>query len=292
MPKYKVISDSSCDFEPSLAKDKNVDIVPFYITFEQSSYLKEGIDIQSDDFYHRLLNENAFPKTSLPSVQDYINVFTPYLEQGEDILCLCISSLLSGSYQSATNAANILLEDFPNRKISIIDTMQATFGQSLIVLEVVKMRDAGITLEETTNIINELKQTTKVIFTVDTLEYLQKGGRIGKATALAGSLLNIKPILLLEDGEIHSFSKARGKKKAISNVIDIFIEHIGENKNHYEFIVGHTFVPEEAKNLRDKLVNDYKIDINYPIINAGVTVGTHVGPGGVGISYIKKYQTY
>lgn len=292
MHKFKIISDSSCDFEPSLAKEKNVDIVPFYITFEQSSYLKEGIDIQSNDFYSRLINENLFPKTSLPSVQDYINVYRPYLEQGEDILCLCISSLLSGSYQSATNAANILLEEFPNRKISIIDTMQATFGQSLIVLESVKMRDANFTLEKTTEIINEIKKTTTVIFTVDTLEYLQKGGRIGKATALAGSLLNIKPILLLKDGEIHSFSKARGKKKAITSVIDIFLERIGNNKDDYEFIVGHTFVPEEANTLVSKLINDYNMDISYPLINAGVTVGTHVGPGGIGLAFIKKYDTY
>ena len=291
MASFQIISDSSCDFDPTLAKDKNVELIPFYITFDNSTYLKENVDISKDEFYHRLVNDELFPKTSLPSVQDYINVYKPYLEKGEDILSLCISSLLSGSYQSARNAANILLEEFPDRKISIIDSKQATFGQGIILFELIKMRDDGLTLEESTKIINNIKDSATVIFTVDSLDHLQKGGRIGKATAIAGSLLNIKPILLLKDGEISSLSKARGSKKALSFVINTCIDRIGENRDNYDYIVGHTSVPEEASYLKKTFIEDYGFKVDYPLINAGVTVGTHVGPGGIGIGFIKKYNT-
>lgn len=290
MSSFKIISDSSCDFDPLLAKEQDVDIIPFYITFDNNTYLKENTDITKDEFYSKLSNGNVFPKTSLPSVQDYINIYRPYLEKGEDILSLCISSLLSGSYQSARNAAGILLEEFPYRKICIVDSRQATFGQGIILYEIIKMRNAGLSLEETTRIANKIKDSATVIFTVDSLEHLQKGGRIGKATAIAGSLLNIKPILLLKDGEINSLSKARGSKKALSFVINTCIENTGGNRDDYEYIVGHTSVPDEASYLKKSLIEDYGFKVDYPLINAGVTVGTHVGPGGIGIGYIKKYN--
>lgn len=292
MSNFKIISDSSCDFSPELAKEKNVEIVPFYISFDDNNYLKEGVDIQRDNFYSRLINERTFPKTSLPSVQDYIDVYRPYLEQGEDILSLCISSSLSGSYQSATNAANILLEEFPDRKISIIDTMQATFGQGILLMEAIKLRDENYTLENATDLILKIRETATLIFALDTLEYLQKGGRIGKAAAFAGGLLNIKPVLMFKDGDLKPVSKSRGKKKAVNSAIDILTNIVKENKDDYEFIVGHTFNPEEAEVFKNQLIENFGLNIKYPLINVGVTIGTHVGPGCVGVAFIKKPSTF
>lgn len=292
MSKFKVISDSSCDFDPELAKEKNVEIVPFYISFDGNNYLKEGVDIQRDSFYTRLINERTFPKTSLPSVQDYIDVYRPYLEQGEDILSLCISSSLSGSYQSAINASNILLEEFPDRKISIIDTMQATFGQGLLLMEAIKLRDENYTLENATQLLMKIKETSALIFALDTLEYLQKGGRIGKAAAFAGGLLNIKPVLMFKNGELKPVSKSRGKKKAINSAIDILFNIIKENKDDYEYIVGHTYNPEEARSFKNELIENYGLNIKHELINVGVTIGTHVGPGCVGVAIIKKTSTF
>lgn len=288
MSNFKVISDSACDLSPELAKEKNIELVPFYVSFDDDNYLKEGVDISNQEFFHRLETHNLLPKTSLPSVQDYINIYKPHLEQGHDILSLCISSSLSGSYQSATNAANMLLEEFPDRKISVIDSKQATLGQALIVKEIIKMRDADYTLDKTTEMVNKIRETACIIFTVDTLEYLKKGGRIGKAAAIAGGLLNIKPNLIFRNGELKPLSKNRGKRKAIESTINSFLELLEEDKSKYEFIVGHIRTPEEATGLKNVLVEKHGLNITHPIIDIGIVIGAHIGPGGVGVAFMEK----
>jgi len=290
MTKFKIVCDSSCDFDPSLAKQQDIAIVPFYITLDGTTYLKEGIDIQKNEFYERLIQGDLYPKTSQPSPQDYIDIFRPILESGHDIFSLTITSKFSGSFQSATIAANTLLEEFPDRKISVVDSYQVTFGQALILWETIRRRDEGYTLEKTAEDIKQMSVSSVLIFTLETLEYLKKGGRIGKGAALVGGLLGIKPILELRDGELHPRSKARGKKKAIGVVLESVLQHVGNDKDDYHFIVGHTYNTEEGDTLRKELMEKHGIEIKYPLTNAGVTIGCHLGPGGVGAAIIKKVK--
>lgn len=288
MPNYKILSDSSCDLPEKLKEEYDIELIPYYVSFDGHNYYKENIDITVNEFYNKLKKNNLSPKTSLPSINDYAEVFKKYLEIGQDILCFCLTSKFSGSYQSAVNASHILKEEYPDRKILIIDSMQATAGQGIVVLEALSMQKAGYTIEQTAEKINELKKTAKIIFTVDSLSYLQKGGRIGKVSAIAGSLLNIKPIIYLKDGELIPYSKIRGRKKALNEVINIAINNTKSDINSYRFCILHAACIEDAEFLKETLYNEYGINIDIPLFDVGVTIGSHIGPTATGIVFIKK----
>lgn len=290
MNNFVILSDSSCDLPEDLKKEYNIDVVPFYVSFDKENYLKENIDININDFYKKVTNEKIIPKTSLPSMEDYSNYFKKHLENGVDILCFTLCSELSGSYQSAINAANIMLEDYPDRKILVIDSKKATVAQGLLVIEASKMQKAGFSLEETYEKMESLKQEGIIIFTIDSLEYLQKGGRIGKASALAGSLLNIKPILLLLNGILEPHSKVRGRKKSLSEVLKIFDEYINEDISKYQIAIAHAYCKDEAIELEKALNEKYNINLSYPIFDIGITVGAHTGATAIGIGFIKKFD--
>lgn len=291
MLNFAILSDSSCDLPQCLKQQYNIDVVPFYVSFDKTNYLKENIDIDVDSFYNKVVKEKIVPKTSLPSIEDYTNKFKPYLEKGIDILCFTICQELSGSYQSAINAANILLEDYPERKIFVVDSKKATVAQGLLVIQACKMRDAGFSLQQTYEKIESLKYEGIIVFTIDTLEYLQKGGRIGKASALAGSLLNIKPILLLQDGVLEPHSKVRGRKKSLTDVLKIFSEYVQNNQNDYEIAIAHANCKDEAITLEADLKEKFNITLTYPIFDIGVTVGAHTGPTAIGVGFVKKFDT-
>ncbi|MBS5793261.1 MAG: DegV family protein [Clostridiales bacterium] len=290
MNNFVILSDSSCDLPEDLKKEYNIDVVPFYVSFDKENYLKENIDININDFYKKVTNEKIIPKTSLPSMEDYSNYFKKHLENGVDILCFTLCSELSGSYQSAINAANIMLEDYPDRKILVIDSKKATVAQGLLVIEASKMQKAGFSLEETYEKMESLKQEGIIIFTIDSLEHLQKGGRIGKASALAGSLLNIKPILLLLNGVLEPHSKVRGRKKSLSEVLKIFDEYINEDISKYQIAIAHAYCKDEAIELEKALNEKYNINLSYPIFDIGITVGAHTGATAIGIGFIKKFD--
>lgn len=290
MNNFVILSDSSCDLPEDLKKEYNIDVVPFYVSFDKENYLKENIDININDFYKKVTNEKIIPKTSLPSMEDYSNYFKKHLENGVDILCFTLCSELSGSYQSAINAANIMLEDYPDRKILVIDSKKATVAQGLLVIEASKMQKAGFSLEETYEKMESLKQEGIIIFTIDSLEHLQKGGRIGKASALAGSLLNIKPILLLLNGVLEPHSKVRGRKKSLSEVLKIFDEYINEDISKYQIAIAQAYCKDEAIELEKALNEKYNINLSYPIFDIGITVGAHTGATAIGIGFIKKFD--
>ena len=290
MSNFIILSDSSCDLPENSRQQFNIDVVPFYISFDKENYLKENIDIKIYDFYEKIVSEKIIPKTSLPSMEDYCEYFKKHLDNGLDILCFTICSELSGSYQSAINAANIMLEDYPERKILVIDSRKATVAQGLLVIEASKMQKAGFSIEETFEKMEQLKHEGIIVFTIDTLEYLQKGGRIGKASALAGSLLNIKPILLLDNGILEPHSKVRGRKKSLSETLKIFNEYIEDDINKYEIAIAHAHCKDEAIELEKNLNEKYNIKLSYPIFDIGVTVGAHTGATAIGVGFIKKFD--
>ena len=231
MSEYCIISDGSCDLPKDLAARENITVVPFYVSFDERNYMKEGVDIGVRDFYQKMVdNKGVFPKSSLPSVQDYMEVFEPIIKQGKGIVCICITSKFSGSVQSATNAKNILLETYPDAKIEVIDSMVNTVLQGMFVLEAAKMCNAGVPMEACVKELLDMRESGRIFFTIGSIDYLKHGGRIGKLSGLAASVLGIKPLITLKDGEIYSSGISRSRKASMAKVIELLKQYIEERK--------------------------------------------------------------
>lgn len=292
MRPYLLFSDSSCDLPEELLQKHQIKLIPFYVSFDEENHYKENIDITKEYFYETLISKEIYAKTSLPSVQDYIASFKPALREGNDILCLCLSHKLSGSYQSALSAKNILEEQYPNSNISIIDSTQATGGQGLLLLQITAMKEAGLSIEEATEIANTLKSTARIMFTVDTLDYLSKGRRIGKVISLAKNMLDLKPLIQLKEAELIPYSNIRGRKKSLDKIFEMVVEYFkdsGENPKDYEFCIANATTMEDAFYLKKKLESFLNRKLKYPVFQIGVTIGTYTGPGAIGICFIKRY---
>jgi len=288
---YQLISDGGCDFTKSDIEAHNISVVPFYISFDHENYLMEGRDITKDDYFARLVSEKKlFPKTSQPNPQDYIDKITPFLEDEQDIIILTISSKLSGSYASAAIASDMLKEDFPDRKIVLFDSLSASIGQNLILREMIKMRDAGFDIDDTVRVAEQVRNTTRAYFTLSTLEYLKRGGRVGSTTALVGGILGLNPILQLDDGMITRFDKVRGKNAAIKLMEDTLVAALKDESQNIEINIGHIHRDDEAEALRLSSEASLGIDISNPLIYIGATIGTHSGPGVLAITYCRKFN--
>lgn len=293
MKDYQIFSDSSCDTPENILEKHNIKLIPFYISFDKEHYLKEIIEMPIPEFYQKLASENVFPKTSLPSVQDYIEQFKGALDKGLDLLCICLSSQFSGSYQSAMTAKSILEEEYLDSNIIVIDSIQATSCEGLIVLQAAYMKEAGFSLKEVEKKINELKQTARIMFTVGTLEYLQKGGRIGKVSSLAGTMLNLKPLIQLKDGELIPYGTIRGRNKSLDKILSMVKDYFAENNacyDDYDFVVITGTSLEEAEKVKASLEELIERPIHYPLFTIGVTIGTNTGPDAVGICFVKRFD--
>ena len=289
MALFQIISDGGCDFSAEEAKQHNVQIIPFYITLDQQTHLKEGVDITKDEYYKRLkTDKNLYPKTAQPSPQDYIDLYTPYLQAGSDVISLTISSKLSGTYNSATLAANMLKEDFPDRTIVVVDSLNASVGQGLILRELIKMRDEGRTLAEAVEIAEKIVPTVRTYFTLESLEYLRRGGRVGPTTALVGGILGLRPILHLVDGMVEQADSVRGSKKLLKLIADGVVGAVKDDLQNLNLGVGHIQSLDDALTVKSHIEEALGIKITNPVGEVGVTIGTHTGPGALVVTYCKK----
>ena len=288
---YKIFSDGGCDFSKTEAARYNIEIVPFYITFDGETFLKEGVDITIDDYFNRIMSDKSLhPKTSQPSPQDYIDMYTPYLQAGRDIFTLTISSKLSGSYASATLAADMLKEDFPERTIVIIDSQNVCIGQGLILREIIKMRDAGYNLQKTAEMARKVMETTHVYFTLDTLEYLKRGGRVGPTTAFVGGILGLRPILQVENGQVSQLDNVRGKARALKLMEEAMIDALSGNQESLNLSIGHILNKGEATTFKANTEKALGVKLSNPITDIGAAIGTHAGPGAIAFAYCRKYD--
>lgn len=296
---YQIISDGSCDLGEKVAKEQGIQVVPFYVSMDGENYKKEIQELGVRDFYQFMVDQpKVFPKTSLPSVDDYIKEFEPLVKQKIDIICICITTKFSGSYNSASNAKEILLETYPEAKIEIIDATVNTVLQGLLVLEAARMQKAGLSYENVIQNINTIKETGRIFFTIGSMEYLVHGGRVGKLTGLAASKLGIRPLIVLQDGEIQPAGIARGRNKSKEKVMELFIEYLqvqGYHPDDCVLTVGYGYDVEEAVEYRDaaqakllELYPDSKVDIN--IYQIGATIGVHTGPHPIGFGVLKRYD--
>lgn len=290
---FQIISDGACDFSAEEAKKQNVELVPFYITFDDATHLKEGVDIKKEDFFKRLMSDKTlFPKTSQPSPQDYIDVYKPYLDNGVDILTLTISSKLSGSNASAVMAADMLKEEYPDRAIVLIDSLNVSIGQGLILREIIKMRDAGYDIQKTAKLAKKILKATRVYCTLNSLEYLRRGGRIGPTTAVVGGILGLRPILHLENGEVSQLDSVRGKKNAMKEIAKALVTVLKDKTEQVSLSIGHILSEADAVAFKKDAETALNMKIESPITEVGVTIGSHAGPGALAFAYCGKYEVF
>ena len=294
---YQIITDSSCDIPSEVVKEKNIYVVPFYVSFDNKNYYKELEEIEVRDFYQKMVdNPDVFPKTSLPSVEDYIEAFTPFVKDGKGIICICISTKFSGSYNSAMSAKDVLLEEYPDAKITVIDATVNTVLQGILVLEAARMQENGLSYEEVVSNIERIKPTGRIIFTVGSMDYLIHGGRVGKGMKVAVNALKIRPMIILKEGEIFPFGVARSRKKSIQKMLEKTKSHfaeIGESPDDYEIVIGYGYDYDEAVEFRKELIDslsEYSSKNDIDIFQIGAMIGVHTGPYPLGIGLIRKFD--
>lgn len=293
---YHIISDGSCDLPVELAAEKNITVVPFYVSFDGENYLKEIEEIGIRDFYQQMVDKKGvYPKSSMPSAQDYADAFLPFVQAGIPIICICITTKFSGSMQSALNARNILLEDYPHARIAVIDATVNTVLQGLYVLEVARLRDSNVSYEDTVARLEEIKGTGRIFFTIGDMEYLKHGGRIGKVTAVAGSVLGIRPVITLKQGEIFPSGIGRSRKRTTERALELLLDYIaqsGMDIDCFSIAVGYGYDIEEGKTYRDhalEVLRNKGYDITeMPVYQIGATIGVHTGPYPLGFGIIEK----
>jgi len=277
----RIITDSTSDISLEQAKQLGVTIVPLKVIFGDKEY-KEGIEITIDGFYEKLVKAIKLPTTSQPSPDDFLRFFNEAKEAGDSVVVILIAGKLSGTLQSATIAKE--MADY--KEIYIVDSLNAITGLRLLVEHAVKMSQQGSNAEQIAETLEGLKDRIVLLAMVDTLEYLQKGGRLSKSSAIIGSLLKFKPIITLKDGAIGVVGKERGTNKGIAKILEI-IDEFGVMDTSYPVYFGYTAEDSKTLILKEKVVEKYSLKQTkmYPV---GCVVGTHVGPGACVITYIKK----
>lgn len=293
---YHIISDGSCDLPSELVQEKNITVVPFYVSFDDEHYQKEIVEIGIRDFYQQMVDrKGVYPKSSMPSVQDYVDVFLPLAEEGIPAICICITTKFSGSYQSASNAAEIVKEEYPDAKIAVIDSTVDTVLQGQYVLEAVELRDSGMSYEKAVARLEEIKKTGRIFFTVGDMEYLQHGGRIGKVAAVAGSVLGIRPVITLKQGEIFPSGIGRSRRRTTEKSLELLVDYLSKSSLEpecYSISVGYGYDIEEGKVFRDHVLETlqkkgYAVK-EIPTYQIGATISVHTGPYPLGLGVIEK----
>ena len=292
---FHIVSDGSCDLPPQLAEEKGVTVVPFYVSFDGVHYQKEIEEIGIREFYQRMVDEpGVYPKSSMPSTQDYIDVFLPLVREGTPVICICITTKFSGSMQSAVNARNMVLEEYPQAQITVVDATVNTVLQGLYVLEAVRLQESGAGYQETVKRLEEIKSTGRIFFTVGNMEYLQHGGRIGKVAGIAGNILKIKPLITLKQGEIFPSGIVRSRRRSMEKIIALLKEYLDgqqESAEQFSVVVGYGYDYEEAVAFRgmvlEALGKSYGLQ-ELPIFQIGATIGVHTGPHPLGVGIIRK----
>lgn len=294
MPEFQIFSDGSCDIPLEALENLQIKTIPFYVSLQENIYTKELYELPIDDFFHSMIKDKIYPKTSLPSVQDYINAFTPVLEAGKDILCFTITDTLSGSYQSAASAKQIVEESFSDAKIYIVNSWLATGALMLLLMEARKMQQAGFSIDEVLEKAEKLKTTARILFMVGGLDYLQHGGRIGKIASLSGKLLNIKPLIELANGEISVAGVSQSRKKGLKKLSAAAMAHfqlIDNDPKDYSFLIGTTNTWDETDTFQEMLQSVLPESIFFAPFQIGATIASHTGPDTIGVCFIKKYET-
>lgn len=295
MNNVKIITDGSCDLSVQEVTDLKIESIPFYVSFDSKTYRKEIVELNIRDFYQQMIdNPTVFPKSSCPTPEDYFVAFEKHAKNGDPVICLCITEKFSGSLNSATTAKQMCEEKYPNAKIAIINTIVNTVLQGLLVKETVRMRDNSLSFEEIVENVERIKITGRIFFTVNNLEYLRHGGRIGKLVSIVGKILKINPMITLRDGEIFSSGIAIGRKKAMPKIVEMsknYVETVKWKPSDYIVSIGYGYSYEEAEAFKSSVVEGLALkDESVTVNQIGATISVHTGPYPLGIGLLKKYD--
>ncbi len=276
-----VVLDSTADFPEAQQRFPNLRIVPLYVRFGDESF-EDYVEMTPDRFYERLRTASELPTTSQPTPADFLAVYEELAPSYEHILSLQISSTLSGTFASAQTAAELL----GGGQVRVIDTRTVSASIALLALGVQRRLERGTTNEEIDAFVERYRRRHMLLFTVNTLDYLAKGGRIGRAAALAGNLLNVKPILTIRDGEVVPLKRVRGNAKAFAEFRELF-ESTSTDSPALKVGIAHAAAPERLEALRT-LVEHVRPHAQIEIATTlGAVVGTHAGPGTVGFFWFE-----
>jgi DegV family protein with EDD domain len=274
----KIVTDSTAYLPEATVREHDIRVVPLCVHFGQKDF-KEGVELSIEEFYTRLREAPELPSTSQPSPGDFRQVFEDLVEQDYEILVLTISSKLSGTYNSAMAAKG----DLPEARIAVVDSLSTSIGLHLMLMAAIESTKNGTSLEQVAAQMEDIRGRLHVLFVVDTLEYLAKGGRIGNAKAFLGTLLKVKPILILKDGAIEPLEQVRSKRKAEMRLLDLIEERLADGAPQAQVAVTHALVPDEAEIVAQELVD--RLGCGQPLVSeVGPVIGTHTGPGVVGVA--------
>ena len=276
---FKILTDSTADLPESWTQEHDVQVLGLTIQLDGQTHETVGPDKLTSEQLLAKMESGSKPTTSQINVGQFEDVFRQYAQEGTAVLYVAFASALSGTYQSAVMAREMVLEDYPKAIITILDTKAASMGEGLLVMKAVEARAAGQSLEQTADLLQSLVPRVKTYFLVDDLNHLMRGGRISKAAALMGSLVNIKPIIAVTaDGSLDSVAKVRGKKKAQAEVVRMTLETISESL----VVIAYAGEKEVAENVKEQLLASGQVT-EVLILPLGPVISTHTGPGTLGL---------
>lgn len=282
MSKIAIVTDSTSDLPKDMVKKYGIKVVPLTVIFEERSFLDDGKDITIDEFYKKIRSAKKLPTTTQPTPKDFVEAYLDVLKENDSIISIHISKKMSGTI----NSTEMAKKELPGKEIEIVDSGYVHLPLGFLVLEAAQLAQEGKSKEEILESVEELKSKMKVLFVPSTLEYLKKGGRIGKAQGLIASLLEIKPILTIHDGEVSKFKTTRRWSMAKTELINS-MKAIIKNPENLIVSVGDSDAKDDAAEMYDRIKDTFnpkeilRVDI-------GTVVGTHMGPGGIGIAFYEK----
>ncbi len=287
----KLMADSTCDLSNEILEMYDISMAPLSINIDGKTF-KDRVDIEPDYFYGVMEALSEFPTTGMPSPVEYLAIFKEAVESGyKEILCICMSSGTSGSYQSAELAKEYFFEENPDSpvKINVVDSKCMSHGSGWLVLKSAMMRENGATFEEIVEFNETYKTNVKHFLSVDDLDHLIKSGRLSNASAFLGKLLMLKPIMTMKNGKGAIIAKERGVKRVLKHYVQEFIKRNDETVTDF-IIIGYTSDIKIAENLKVKLEKETDFKGTIHIMQMGVSVGTHVGLGALSLFFVEKKQ--
>ena len=285
MKKFMIITDGNSDLTDAYAKEHNIRLIPLYYNMDDKIY--GGDDTLSPEEFYAKMREGKMPTTMAVNPEVVEKTFRSVIDEGYDILHIAFSSALSGSYNVTAMVGQQLCEELPDAKIVVIDSLSASLGQGLLVHKANELRNSGATLEETAAWVEENKLHLCHQFTVDNLFHLYRGGRVSKTTAVLGTLIQVKPVLHVDnEGRLIAIGKVRGRKKSLNALVDKMEETIGSYRDQNDIIfISHGDCIEDAKYVADRVKERFGID-KFHIDMVNPTIGAHSGPGTIALFYL------
>jgi DegV family protein with EDD domain len=282
----KIMADSTCDLSQEILDQYDIHIAPLTVTMDGKTY-KDRVDITADEFYSMMEKLDAPPTTGMPSPTSYLEIMNDAVAKGHnEILCICMSSGTSGAYQSAVLAKDYFYEENKDStvKIHVVDSKSMSHGSGWLIMKSARLRDQGATFEELIEFNESYKINVKHFLTVDDLDHLIRSGRLSGVSAVIGKMLKLKPIMSMRDGKGAIVAKERGRRKVLTHYIREFLRRNDENLTDF-VIIGYTTDKSYADNLKAKFLEETGFKGDIYIMQMGVAVGTHVGPGGLSLYF-------